>query len=127
MALQERRRYLRFKHQAHAIVTLKDGTAPSVNVDLVDIGIMGMGVLTQQTVAVGSTVTFELVTKLWGKPIIGEGTVIYVTPMQHYGTGFFRIGVDFLSVDKDAVQSIINQMQADLCAQVRKSPQMPKR
>jgi len=92
----------------------------SIKADLVDICSSGMGVVTRESIEMGTNVAFEITTKLWNAPVIGEGKVIYVKEIQKEGDNVFRLGIDFVRVEKEVIRSIINLLQKDICSKARK-------
>ncbi len=91
----------------------------SIKADLIDICSLGMGVVTPVSIEIGTNVAFELMTKLWNAPIIGEGKVIYIKEAQKEDKKFFRIGIDFVKVEKESIRCIINLLQKEICAKAR--------
>jgi len=115
--MQERRRYIRFIIEGSATLTPGDEPPRTIKADLADISSTGVGILARDALALGSSVTFELITNLWNEPVLGEGRVVYIKAMPK---GAFRIGMDFAAVDKAALRGIINRLQAEACDQLKK-------
>jgi len=118
--MQERRKYIRYDIEGNAILKTRVDASGSIKGDLVNIGFEGMSVSVQEKIAEGSDISFELTTKLYDKPIIGEGKVVYVAEDTVSNSNVFRIGVEFIHIDKKAIQYILVRIQEDICAEARK-------
>ncbi len=92
----------------------------SIKADLIDISSVGIGVVTQESIEIGTNVAFELMTKLWNAPIIGEGKIIYIKEIQKEDKKVFRVGIDFVKVEKESIRCIINLLQKEICFKARK-------
>ncbi len=121
--LQERRAYKRFNSEASLILKPQDGSSRTIMAEINDISFDGMGVHAREEIRCGSSVSFNLVTKWWHQPIIGEGAVIYTREEKRFETSFFRIGFNFITVDKKAIQHIVNRIQEEICSEVRRREQ----
>jgi len=118
--MQERRKYIRYAIEGSAVLTTEEDTARSINGDLINIGFQGMSLNLLEKIREGIRVKFALITKLHDKSIIGEGKVKYVHEITRYGTNVFRLGIEFTNIDNEAIRSIINRIQEDLCAEARR-------
>lgn len=123
---KERRRYVRYKIEGSVILRIKDKTVSSVKVDLVDISFLGIGVDTQEEIKTGVKCQFELRTKLSGKAITGRARIKNVKELTKGNARSFRIGLEFIEVDKDAVQFLINGIQRAVAAEKRKEQKFMK-
>ena len=103
-------------------MTLKpeDGTSRSIRTDLIDISFIGIGVYAEEKIEVGTDVSIELISRFWGEPIIGKGKIRYTREVKKHERNVFRIGVEFTDINKEAVRSIMNRIQADICAEAKK-------
>jgi c-di-GMP-binding flagellar brake protein YcgR len=118
--MQERRRYIRFTDEASVILKPENNSLSNIKSDLVDISISGMGVFSQENIEIGTKVTFEIITKLWDGPITGEGKVIYVKQIARQDKNVFRVGIDFIKIEKETVKCVINAIQKRFCERGRK-------
>jgi len=117
--MQERRRYTRFPTEGKVVLKLKDGSARTIQSELVDINFAGMSVHSPQTSEAGIDVSFDLTINLWDQPIAGDGRIKYVKEIQRHNT-VFRLGIEFVSVDKKIIRYIINRIQGEIAAETRK-------
>jgi c-di-GMP-binding flagellar brake protein YcgR len=118
--MQEQRRYIRYNAEGSAIIKPQDGISRNIQANLVDISFLGIGVEAAEKISSGTDVGFEVTTKLWDKTIIGKGKIKHVQEIKRYDTDIFRIGIEFIDVDKETIRCIINRIQEDICAQARR-------
>ncbi len=118
--MEERRQYTRFNDKGNVILRLEYDVSRGIKADLVDISSLGMGVVTQENIEIGTKVAFELMTELWDAPVTGEGKVIYIKETEKEGKKVFRIGIDFVKVEEESIRCIINLLQKDICFKARK-------
>jgi c-di-GMP-binding flagellar brake protein YcgR len=118
--MKERRTYIRFDSQDYVIIRPENDASPAVKADLVDISFSGVGVYSNEKISSNTKVKVELVTKLWDKPIVGEGKVVHAVEVHKYNKDVFRIGIEFVNIDKDAIQGIINLIQSDICQEAKR-------
>lgn len=118
--MQERRKYIRYNAEGSVIIKAQDGTSRNIQANLVDISFLGIGLEVGEKISSGTDVEFELTTKLWDKTIIGKGKIKHVQEIKRYDTDILRIGIEFIDVDKETIQCIINRIQEDICAQARR-------
>jgi len=118
--MQEQRRYIRYNAEGSVVLKLENNISHSIPAGLANIGFLGFGIETKEKIEVGTNVDFELITKLWDKPVIGKGKIIYVNEIKRYDTTVFRMGIEFLDVEQETIRCIINRIQEDICAQARR-------
>ena len=118
--MQERRKYIRYNAEGSVIIKAQEGTSRNIQANLVDISFLGIGLEVGEKISSGTDVEFELTTKLWDKTIIGKGKIKHVQEIKRYDTDILRIGIEFIDVDKETIQCIINRIQEDICAQARR-------
>ena len=118
--MQEQRRYIRYNAEGSAIIKPQDGISRNIQANLVDISFLGIGLEVGEKISSGTDVEFELTTKLWDKTIIGKGKIKHAQEIKRYDTDILRIGIEFIDVDKETIQCIINRIQEDICAQARR-------
>ena len=95
--MEERRRYKRFDTVGTVVLKPEDGTSRAVRADLINIGFTGITtVYVQEKIEVGIYVKLE------------------------YDSNVFRMGIEFIDIDKKAIQNILNLIQANILAEVRK-------
>ena len=118
--MQEQRRYIRYDAEGNAILKPEDGTSRNLKADLVDISYAGLGVAVYGKIETGIKVKFELITRLYDRPIVGEGKVKYLQELQGKDASIFRLGIEFTNINNEDIRCVINSIQEDLCAEARR-------
>ena len=116
----EKRAHIR--HGVEGTVNLKpEGGAPLIiKADLADICFGGLGVYSKEKIESGVDVAFELTTKLWHEPVIGRGKIGYSKEIKGPDGSIFKLGIQFIDVDKEALRCIITHARGNICAETRK-------
>lgn len=134
--MKERRKYIRYdlegwanlKFEVEGTVDIKpvDASSHGIKSELRDISFGGMSVLANEKIEVGVDVLFDLVTKFWDESIAGRGKIKYVREIKRYETAAFRIGIEFIDINKESIQDILNQILKEICEAARKKEQFRK-
>lgn len=118
--MQERRKFIRYDIEANVVFKIEGGSSRVIKGDVVNIGFQGMSVYALEKMPENIVASFELITKLCDKPIIGEGKIIYVRATKRHDVTIFQVGIEFTQIDNEAIQYILARIQEDICAQARK-------
>jgi len=118
---------VRYRIEGSANLQPEDGTSRVIKADLVDICYLGIGVHSNEEIAAGTDVKFELVAKIWDDPVIGRGKVKYAVKIKKYNIDIFRLGIEFIDINKQIVICIITKIQRIISAQIRKKEQSKNR
>jgi len=118
--MQDRRKYIRFNIEGSVILKSEDGKC-TIRADLVDINLTGIAVYAEEKLNADTNVSLELTSKLWEESTVGKGRVKYVQERKRNNNVIFRIGIEFIDIEKKAIQYIINRIQEDICAKARKA------
>jgi len=124
--MQERRKYLRFKTAGSVLLKTGDGTPAIIKAELFNISFEGFSIYAPEKIEVGANVRFELNINLWYESISGEGKIKYIHETKRPDESF-RIGVEFVKVDRKAIQHIISLIQAGICAEARRKEQFKRK
>jgi c-di-GMP-binding flagellar brake protein YcgR len=118
--MKDQRWYIRYKIEGTANLKTK-ATGPSgIKTDLLDISYRGFATWANKKIESGSEVEFELITKLWSEPVVGKGEVKYSQETKKDQATIFRLGIEFKEIDKRILQSIINYLVQNICAEAKK-------
>lgn len=117
--MQERRKYVRFKAEGNAIITPEDGSARTFKADLYNISFEGFSIETQEKIGQGTNIKFALSLNLWEEPVPGAGRIKYIHEIK-IPRELFRIGIEFIEVDRSVIQYVVSRIQAEICAEARK-------
>jgi c-di-GMP-binding flagellar brake protein YcgR len=118
--MRDQRWYIRYKIEGTAKLKPKAAKASGIKTDLLDISYKGFAAWADNNIAAGTEVDFELITKLWDTPIIGKGEVKYAQEIKKEQKTIFRLGVEFKEIDKKILQSVINYLVQNICAEAKK-------
>ena len=124
--MPELRKYLRYHVLGSAVLKPEDGTSRNIKTDLADLSFLGMGVYAQDKIEAGSNVRFELLLRSWIDPVIGTGKVQYAVEVKQPTSRMFRMGIEFLDIDKRIIQDALSHIQAQIHAEARKKEQLKK-
>lgn len=115
------REYTRFSTEATVVLKLEGEPSRSIKADLFDISFSGIGVYSPEKIEIDSEVKFELITKLLDRPILGKGKIRYIKETYINSTKVFKMGIEFVSVEKEAILGIINHLQRKISRSIKKS------
>jgi len=115
----EQREHVRYSIEGSANIKPEDGTAQAINTELIDICYKGIGVRANEKIETGACVGFKLIIKQFDKPIVGTGRVKY---SKEYGAGIFRMGIEFINIDKETIGFVISHIHRKSSAGARKKP-----
>jgi len=118
--MKEQRWYIRYKIEGRANLKPEGKKSGAIKTNLIDISYKGFAAYANEQIAGGTEVCFWLITKLWDEPIIGRGKVKYAQEIKRDEQTIFRLGIEFVEIDKKILQSIINYIVQDMCAAVKK-------
>jgi len=112
------RRYQRYL--AEGIVTLKVKSC-TMTADLKDISFTGMHVCAEKSIEPGSRVEFEIVSSLSSASIAGEGEIKYAKKKEIHSAKLFKMGIEFINIDENAIEHFINRIQRAIAIEKRKN------
>ena len=118
--MKDQRWYIRYKIEATANLKTKVSGSSAIKTELFDISYRGFGTWSDNKIEVGTDVEFEIITKLWDKPINGKGQVKYALEAKKDQGTVFRLGIEFKEIDKKVLQSVINYLVENICAEAKK-------
>ena len=85
-----------------------------------DLGFNGISVYSLEKIEIDTEVNFELIAKLFDRPIIGKGKIRYVKETKINNTDVFKVGIEFITVEKEAILNIINHIQREIGKSIKK-------
>ena len=116
----EKRAYIRYSIEGTINLKPEGGASLIIKADLADICSGGLGVYSKEKIESGVDVAFELTTKLWHEPIIGRGKVGYSEEIKRHDGDIFKLGIQFIDIDKEALRCIIAHIRGNICAETKK-------
>ncbi len=123
----ESRGHLRYSIEGKANIKPDDEPSRTISADLVDVCSTGVAVRANEKIETEASVSFELIIKQCDKPIPGKGKVKYLKEVKEGGDIFFRIGIQFIDVDKEEIRFIIAHIHGKTYVENRKKPPKPYR
>lgn len=124
----ERRNYKRFIFENKIFLKFENDPTKSVEGELLDISFVGFSFFLKESVNANATVQgivqFDA-PFLVEHHLVGRGKVVYVLPDRLYEQKGFRIGLEFIEVDKEILLNSINQLRSKILDQIRIKSQMP--
>ncbi len=118
--MKEQRLYGRFDIAGNIILHPKEDISRSIKADILNIGYLGIGINAKEKIEAGTYVKFELITKLYVEPIIGEGTIIYTKETQKDNTVIFKMGIKFVDIDNGKIKHLLSLIQHDIISKLKK-------
>jgi len=118
--MESQREYTRFTIKGSVIFKPKGNLPHSINADLFDLSFKGISVYSPEKIEIDTEVDFELTVKLFDRPIIGRGRIRYVKAAKINNTDVFKMGIEFIGIEKEAILSIINNLQRGIAISIRK-------
>jgi c-di-GMP-binding flagellar brake protein YcgR len=114
------REYTRFITEATVILKLEGDVSSGIRADLVDLSFTGISVYAPERIETDSKINFELITKFLDKPIIGKGKIRYVQETKINNTEVFKMGIEFIEIEKETILSIINRLQREITRNIKR-------
>lgn len=126
--MPDKRNYKRISYENSILLKLENDSSKVIECKLLDISFVGMSIFLKENVNVDSLVQAivqfdSLIFK--EKHFIGKGKVVYVKKEKFNVEDGFRIGVEFVEVDKGVVLHILNRLEAKITEEKKKQTQMP--
>lgn len=118
--MQEKRGYVRYliNGRVNLIFDNKDSTI--LKVDLVEIGFIGFSIYTPDKLELGKIVQFEIMTELMDNSLIGKGEIKDIAQVTENEVLVYRVGIEFIDVEKNDILKLININQAKIIAETEK-------
>lgn len=109
--MEDRRKFERYNIDEKVILKPKDNSSRTIEVELADLSLIGIGVFTQEKLSIGTEIEFTIISKALNKEISGTGRIKYALEIRNSNKAPVRMGVEFNKIDSDAMQSIVNYIR----------------
>jgi len=122
----EKRSYIRYQIQGKIILTLNTTVDPAnpgsraIEGELVDVSFSGICAIFKEKIEKDAVVGFDFTPESYWLQITGTGKVMNACETKRYGLTEYRIGVEFVEVDRDLVKDLVNQIQTRICDETRR-------
>ena len=104
-----KRNSLRYPIKAKGTFKSESGDPKVFGGDVLDLGYLGWSIFLKESAAVNTIVQFDLSADFLAQHLIGKGKIVYVTPQKITNSTGYRIGVEFIEVNKNIVMMFINE------------------
>ncbi len=104
-----KRNSLRYSIKAKGTFKSESGDSKVFKGDVLDLGYLGWSIFLKESVAVNTIINFDLSADFLAQHLIGKGKIVYVTPQKITNSIGYRIGVEFIEVNKNIVMMFINE------------------
>lgn len=106
-----KRNFMRYVIEANVRFKTTANVSKDIQGQILDICSLGWGAFFKESIEVNTIIQFDLTTDLLDEHLKGSGRVVYTRQQKStFGSGF-RIGVEFIEVDKDTVLRFISEQQ----------------
>jgi hypothetical protein len=109
--MANRRGSVRYTTKAKVYFKSEGGILKTIEGQLVDISFSGLGVFFKESIDVNTIIQFDLTADFMERHLIGKGKIIYATQQKTYAGNGFKIGVEFIEVNKEIVLMFISENQ----------------
>ena len=106
----ERRLFVRFPMSGMAILQPELKDSSTIDCELFDLGFEGVGLYSPQNLIV-DRVKFIIINHQLGVNLSGIARVVFSKSVQYNGKAYFRVGLEFLEVDRDQVRSLLERVR----------------
>ena len=128
--MKDKRNYRRFSLENSILLKFESDPTKVIEGELLDISFVGVSIFLKESVSVDllvqTIVQFDFPSGI-EQHLIGKGRIIHVEKQKLYAENGFRIGVEFLEVNKGVVLDIFNRLEAKIMDEIRKRSQIPRK
>jgi c-di-GMP-binding flagellar brake protein YcgR len=128
--MPDKRSYRRFAFEKKIDLRFERDPARAIEGRLLEISFTGMGIFLKEGVDTDSleqtAVVFDL-THTVEKHLVGNGRIVYVRDQKLYGENGYKLGVEFTEASKDVVLSILDRLEAEISAEIRRRNKQSRR
>lgn len=128
--MHDKRNYRRFNFENSIFLKFESDPAKIIEGKLLDFSFVGLSVFLKENVNVDAIVQaivqFDFLSSV-EQHLVGRGRVVHVKQHRLYAQNGFRIGLEFIEVDKDLVISILDRLESKILDQIRKKSQIPRK
>ncbi len=121
--MQDRRKYQRFNLEDAVFLKFESDLAKIIEGKLLDISFGGLSIFLKESIELGAIVQAIVQfnsPNVLEKQLVGRGTVVHASQYSLNGQDGFRIGLEFIEVDKEIVINIIDKLRSKILHQIRK-------
>ncbi len=109
--MANKRDFIRYVIDAKISFRTKKDESRVIQGQVVDISTLGWGAFLKESIDVGTIIDFDLTVNFFDTHLIGTGRIISVVQSKDSARTGFRIGMEFIEVDKVLVLKFISENQ----------------
>jgi len=106
-----KRNYIRYLIEVKVSIKTEADTSKTITGQVVDLSSAGWGAIFKESIALNTIVQFDLSANFLEEHLEGKGKIVHVMQPEASGGKGFRIGVEFIEVNKEIVASFISENQ----------------
>jgi hypothetical protein len=120
--MHDKRKYQRFNLENNILLKFESYPAKTIQGKLLNIGFVGLSIFLKENVNVDAIVQFIVQYDFPGSPehLVGKGRIVYASQHRLDMQDGFKIGLEFIEVDKKFLVNIISVLRSKILEQIRK-------
>lgn len=118
--MEEKRGYERYLINGSVNLKFENSELSILKAELVDIGFIGFSIYARDKVEAGQIVQFEIIPELMENSLIGKGEIKDILQVNENEILVYRVGVEFIDVEKNSILKLINMNQAKIVSEADK-------
>lgn len=121
--MSEKRGYTRYNINGEITLKAENGDPIVFQVSVTDISFLGVSIHLAENVddLIDKVILFEFTTELSSQSLSGKGKIKYAKEEKKEGDLFYRVGLEFVDVDKKALLYFLQAVQERLAVKKMKS------
>lgn len=117
----ERRGYRRYAIEGHISLKTEDGVPSDFKINVIDVSFLGVTIYAKERINIADKVVdFELSSGLLEQPLTGKGRIKYINEELKNKVTAFRMGLEFVDVDKHNLLHFLNLIQEMVSSRIRR-------
>ena len=126
--MDNKRKFARYAIDAKACFKTLGNESKNLEGRVLDIGSLGWGAFFKENIELDTMIEFDLIPNFLNEHLVGSGKIVHMLPHKIGSINGFRVGVEFIEVDKNIVLRIINEkIRLDALEHNRKMEEVRKR
>ncbi len=109
--VKERRLFVRFAMSGIVVVQIDPSKKDTIDCELSDLSYDGIALFSPQELKADSQIKFIVINGQLNVNIGGLGKVVYCKPVRYNDKSYFRVGIQFIEVDRAQVRTILTRVR----------------
>jgi hypothetical protein len=107
----ERRLFIRFVVSGIVVVQPDPEKSDTIDCELYDLSFNGAGLYSSKQLIPNTKVKYLIINRQLNVNIGGFAKVVYCNPLKYNNKDWFRIGMEFIDVERQQIQAILMQVR----------------